>query len=252
MPNSTEDKTASTGQSSNDQEILSCVVGIRLGRRLARVLRLTATDEEWTSQYGPMALRMGQSLQEYLHKTILLVNADPTDTPRLRLQQEVRDICEVLRLAQMRDIFTVETCLSARPGDLVQTILDVHPAIVHFSGHGRTGGGLCFENASGVMHPITPDAMSSLFELVADEVHCVVLNACYSEAQAAAIARHIDWVIGMKTAIGDEAAIAFAVGFYRTVGAGRTYDAAFKFGLSELRLLGIPEHLTPVLLQKLA
>jgi hypothetical protein len=39
----------------------------------------------------------------------------------------------------------------------------------------------------------------------------VVLNGCYFEAQAKAIGQHIPYVIGMNQAIGDRAAIAFAV-----------------------------------------
>ena len=59
---------------------------------------------------------------------------------------------------------------------------------------------------------------------------CVVLNACYSVAQANAISKHIDYVVGMKKAIGDEAAIKFAVGFYDALGAGRDFETAYKFG----------------------
>ena len=82
------------------------------------------------------------------------------------------------------------------------------------------------------------------------EVSCVVLNACYSEIQASAIVKHIDYVIGMKQAIGDKAAIAFAIGFYQALGAGRTIEASYKLGCVQIRLQGIPEHLTPVLLKK--
>jgi len=78
-------------------------------------------------------------------------------------------------------------------------------------------------------------------------VKCVVLNACYSEAQADAIAEHIDYVVGMKEAIGDEAAIKFAVGFYDALEAGRNFETAYKFGCSAIDLKGIPEYLTPVL-----
>ena len=79
---------------------------------------------------------------------------------------------------------------------------------------------------------------------------CVVLNACYSEAQANAISQHIDYVVGMKKAIGDEAAIKFAVGFYDALGAGRDFETAYKFGCSAIDLKGIPEYLTPVLKKK--
>ena len=61
---------------------------------------------------------------------------------------------------------------------------------------------------------------------------------------------HIDHVVGMKKAIGDEAAIKFAVGFYDAVGAGKSYEIAYKFGRIAIDLKGIPEYLTPVLKSK--
>jgi hypothetical protein len=78
----------------------------------------------------------------------------------------------------------------------------------------------------------------------------VVLNACFSDIQAEAIARHIDYVIGMNEAIGDAAAVKFSVGFYDAIVAGKSYEIAFKFGCSAIDLKGIPEHLTPVLRKK--
>ena len=54
----------------------------------------------------------------------------------------------------------------------------------------------------------------------------------------------------MKQAIGDDAAIKFAVGFYDAVAAGRDFEDAFKFGQSAINLANIPEDLTPVLKKK--
>jgi len=92
--------------------------------------------------------------------------------------------------------------------------------------------------------------LAALFEQFADQVGCVVLNACYSEAQANAIARHIEYVIGMNQEIGDKAAIAFSIGFYQALGAGRTVEEAYKLGCIQIRLQNIPEHLAPVLIKK--
>ncbi len=140
--------------------------------------------------------------------------------------------------------------MSLRPVDISQALLDVKPQIVHFSGHGATTGALYFENQVGQMQPVAPDALAALFEQFANEVDLVVLNACYSEDQAKAIAEHVDYVIGMSEAIGDKAAIAFAVGFYQALGAGRSIEEAYKLGSVQIRLQGIPEHLTPVLVKK--
>ena len=69
---------------------------------------------------------------------------------------------------------------------------------------------------------------------------CVVLNACYSESQANVITQHIPFVVGMKQAIGDPAAIKFAVGFYDALFAGKNFEKAFQFGLSAIDLKGFP------------
>jgi hypothetical protein len=177
---------------------------------------------------------------------ILFLAADPTDSSRLRLGQELRDIREKLQLSKLRDNFLLEARESTRPGDITQAILDIEPQLVHFSGHGMSTGELCFEDILGKTQPVSPTALASLFELVAEQVNCVVLNACYSEVQAKAIAEHIPFVIGMNQAIGDRAAITFATGFYKALGAGRLFEDAYKFARVEIQLQGIPEHLTPV------
>ena len=53
---------------------------------------------------------------------------------------------------------------------------------------------------------------------------------------------------GMSKAIGDKAAIEFAVGFYDGLGAGRSVEFAYKLGCNSIEVAGIPEHLTPQLL----
>lgn len=181
---------------------------------------------------------------------ILFLTAEPTDSVRLRLGRELEDIKEKLRLANPQQIFVLEERRSARPKDISQAIQDFKPNIVHFSGHGRSNGELRFENELGDTQPVTPEALAALFKLVTADVNCVVLNACYSDIQAIAIVEHIPFVIGMKRAIGDEAAIAFAVGFYKALGANRSIEEAYEFGCVEIQLQGIPEESTPVLRKK--
>lgn len=183
--------------------------------------------------------------------SILFLAADPTDASRLRLGEEFREIHERLQLAQLRDRFKLELPqLSVRPTDISQALLDAQPKIVHFSGHGTPTGALCFEDNVGKTHLVPPDALAALFEQFAHQVKCVLLNACYTGNQAKAIAEHIKYVIGMDQAIGDKAAIAFAVGFYQALGAGRTIEKAYNLGCVQIGLQGIPEQLTPVLIKK--
>ncbi len=182
--------------------------------------------------------------------SILFLSAEPNDTVRLRLGEEFRDIQESLQLAKLRERFILKQRMSVRPADISQALLDVEPQLVHFSGHGSSTGALCFEDKAGGIHPVSPDAMATLFEQFANCVNCVVLNACYSELQANAIAHHINYVVGVSQAICDDAALAFAIGFYQALGADRTIEEAYKLGCAQIRLQNLSELLTPVLMKK--
>ena len=98
--------------------------------------------------------------------------------------------------------------------------------------------------------PVSAEALKMLFTTLKDNIRVVVLNACYSEIQAQAIAEVIDCVVGMSTAIGDEAAIIFAASFYRAIGFGRSIKDAFDQGKTAIMLEGIPEANTPQLLTR--
>jgi hypothetical protein len=126
-------------------------------------------------------------------------------------------------------------------------MLDYRPDIVHFCGHGLWEEGVVVEDEGGQVKLVEADALAGFFELFSDKVECVVLNACYSEVQAEAIARHIPYVIGMKNAISDAAAIEFAVAFYDALGAGRTIEFAYNLACNATRWEKKPENLTSVL-----
>ena len=183
------------------------------------------------------------------HTTILILAANPSDTARLRLSQEVRDIEEGLSLSAERDRFNIVSQWAVRPKDLSRALLKHQPQIVHFSGHGHGNQGLAFESDTGSAQHISGDALADLFQLCPN-VECVFLNACYSTVQAEAISQHVGYVIGMNADIGDRAATQFAVGFYDALGYHRPIPEAYKFGLSAIALQGIDEATTPVLLTK--
>jgi hypothetical protein len=183
-------------------------------------------------------------------KTILFLAANPKETPLLQLDQEFHDIAYGLQRSQIREKFKLVQRLAVRPRDIQRAMLDLGPHIIHFSGHGAGETGLVLEDENGNIKLVDGDALASIFELFSDQLNCVVLNACYSEIQARIIAQHIPYVIGMNKVIGDKAAITFAVGFYDALGAGRDVEFAFKLGCAAIRMEGIAEHLTPVLIKK--
>lgn len=179
-------------------------------------------------------------------KKILILAANPRNTKRLRLDEEVREIEEGLRLSERRDLFDIQKKEAVRIRDLRRALLNIEPNIVHFCGHSDTNG-IILEDKTGKAVQVSAEALADLFELCSHHVECVILNACYPEFQAAALNLHIKYVIGMQQEIGDKAAIEFAVGFYDALGAGKSIETAFKFGCSAIQMKNIPEHLTPVL-----
>jgi hypothetical protein len=178
---------------------------------------------------------------------ILFLSASPIDEVRLRIDEELRDIETGLKLATLRDQFELKSKWAVTTKSLQQSLLDETPLIVHFSGHGDING-IAVEDSLGNSKLIENDAIGSLFELFSESTKCVVLNSCYSESQANEIAKHIPYVIGMKSSVNDKAAIAFSVGFYTALGAGKDIEFAYRMGTVAIKLEGISGSELPILL----
>ena len=161
---------------------------------------------------------------------VLFLASNPKNTQRLNLDEEAHSITEKIRAAKFRDVLELKTLWATRPDDLIQALLEHEPQIVHFSGHGSEMGEIVLMDDNGFEKTVDAKALRSLFTTLKDNIRVVVLNACYSEKQAQAIAEVIDCVVGMSTAIGDEAAIIFAASFYRAIGFGRSIKEAFDQG----------------------
>ncbi len=182
------------------------------------------------------------------HTKILFLAANPSGTTQLRLDQEVRAIDQAILQTEFRDNFDIEQHWAVRVTDLPGHLLRHKPHIVHFSGHGSESSEIILEDDLGNSHPVSAGALGLLFSVRKDNIRCVVLNACYSERQAQAIAQHIDCVIGMSKAIGDSTAISFARAFYQALGYGEHVKAAFDMGCAQIVLEGLDEHDKPKLL----
>lgn len=176
-----------------------------------------------------------------MKRKILILAVNPKGTAQLRLDEEARDIQAALERAQYRDQFQLKSQWAVRSKDLRRSLLEFKPHIIHFCGHGEGYPGLALENEAGSVHLVSTEALSGLFKLFADRIECVLLNACYSEVQAKAIAHHIKYVIGMNQAIHDTAAIAFSEGFYDALGANESIENAFKFGCNAVELCDVDD-----------
>jgi len=167
---------------------------------------------------------------------ILFLGANSTRQP-LDLEREVSRIEQDLRMARERDALEFRHVGAVTIDTLMQAMLDVSPTIVHFAGHGGARG-IFLRDEVGNPRLVTGEALASLFALFQDTVRCVVLNACWSEAQAHAIRRHVPHVIGTRDEILDAAARAFSAGFYKAIGAGRDVPFAFEMGRAAVHMEG--------------
>jgi hypothetical protein len=178
---------------------------------------------------------------------ILFLAADPQNETRLRLTKEFREIEHNLSMSISRAFTLCVPEFSVRKQDLSRRLLQEKPRIVHFSGHGKSSGSLCFERDDGNSHEIEPQYLDSLFELHSTYVKCVILNSCYSHKQAKSISKHIDFVVGMNAAISDQAAIDFSIGFYQAIGEGMGIKDAYEHGCASIASF---EKTKPILLRR--
>ena len=179
---------------------------------------------------------------------ILFLAANPADTNKLALDEEIREITSKIRATDHRDSIDLISAWAVRPDDLLQLLNQHKPQIVHFSGHGINSGEIFLTDHNGVSKPVSIKAIKALFTTLKDNIRAVVLNACYSKEQAEAITQVVDCAVGMNDSIGDRAAITFAASFYQAIGFSRSIQEAFDQGIVALLLEGIPEENTPELL----
>lgn len=179
---------------------------------------------------------------------ILFLGSTPSHQVQLALGREVKEIDRHLRESDDGRLLTLVQEWAVKPTDLQAILLRHKPQILHFSGHGDPSGRLMFEDSHGAACTVPVEALGRLLALLGEGIRCVVLNACYSEAQAEAIRAHVPCVIGMSSAIPDSAAIAFANSFYLALGHGCSVKRAFDLGCVQIALAGAEGSDVPTLL----
>lgn len=170
---------------------------------------------------------------------ILIVTANPNKTNSLQLELEVKEIQNAIALSKYRDKFRIVSHSAVTPEELRRALL-CRPQIIHFSGHGLGEDGIVLEDQSRNIQVVETEAISTLLEIFSDTTHCVILNACHTDVQAKLMSRYIPYVIGMKTSVNDISAINFSVGFYDAIGAGESFELAYKLGCNAIHLLRLP------------
>jgi hypothetical protein len=185
-----------------------------------------------------------------LKTRILFLGVSPTNLQRLHLDEEVHAIDRALTSAALGSRCELVQKWAVRVSELHEYLLSTKPTIVHFSGHGSADRTIALQNDDGTTRPVSADRLARLLALFNTTLRCVLLNAWYTKAHGEAIAEHIDCVIGMSTAVSDEAAIRFAPAFYLAVASGCSVKDAFEQARANIELGELGEDEAPSLVAK--
>jgi hypothetical protein len=176
---------------------------------------------------------------------ILFLAADPHAAPRLDIGRECAAIQRELSMTLARDRLRFEARWATTVDDFQRHLTELDPTVLHFSGHGCGSRGLILQDEHGRPQPVSTRALATVICTAASSVRLIVLNACYSIAQAAELCGGIDCVVGMNGAIGDEAARVFATRLYGAIGSRRSVGNAVEQAIAALAALDLPEAAMP-------
>ncbi len=182
-------------------------------------------------------------------EVVLFVAANPSKKAEINLRVEHSTIAEEL---EGNTEFDFRSAMAASLKELAMQVVDKEPTILHFAGHGipmdsakqellnlgfkvTDDTGLVFhnkeKNGSETLSVEKSKQIIKGLKAIVPKLNIVILNACYSQAQAIAISTNGIYTIGVNNRILDRAAIAFAQGFYWRYAMTHDVKAATYFGI---------------------
>jgi hypothetical protein len=195
----------------------------RLSRPIVRHVEVRAPQPE------PLRVLYLTANAEAEDSTTVTPDGSTTTVSRyLRLDREVREVQQTLRGAKYRDLVDVQHRPAATAEDLIDALNDVRPHLVHFSGHGWTGG-IVFDNGDldhPQEHPVEFDLLAEVLAATSTPPQVLVLNACETLHGAELLLPAVPVVIAMADTIDDTAAIVLARRFYAAIASAQPVGVA--------------------------
>lgn len=176
----------------------------------------------------------GAEITHLFEKRVLVATANPDreGAKALRIEQEMRAIREAFR--RTPGSVHVEALTAATIDDLRRALSETQFDIIHFAGHADDQG-ISLVDEVGNETVLSYPALAQMVKRQ-KAVQCVILNACHSMASIDEAFAPL--VVGMMDEISDDAAVAFAIGFYDAIAAQRSSDEAFDEGVLAVRSKG--------------
>lgn len=180
---------------------------------------------------------------------LLFAYAAPLNESPLRLGAEEKQIKEALRTITDRGKIRIDTVPAVELKDFSNAFNRYKPNILHISSHGNQDC-IALEGEKGEAIIVDNDTLKNVVKLAGKQLKMVVLNACESSKLATNLTGAVDIAIGMNMSIGDDAARAFAVQLYSSIGENVSIGLAFEQAKFAILANGIDEADIPVLYHK--
>ncbi|MEX2167582.1 MAG: CHAT domain-containing protein [Methyloceanibacter sp.] len=209
-----------------------------------------ATKRNPIPRVGSVRTVTRSTLRRRKKLNVLYSTANPDAQSPLRVDAEMRQVQEAVRGSRLRDNIALHYRPAANLKSIMDGLNDLAPGIVHFSGHGYSGG-IAVDNAK-VRRPsgkvVTFDLLAKAVAAVDTPPEVIVLNSCHSAGAKKAFLPPARAIIVMGDSISDLAATAFAAQFYAAIAAGQSLKAAFAQGLVAVEAVSLNEAKTPQLI----
>jgi hypothetical protein len=164
--------------------------------------------------------------------SVLALFSDPDRASKIRIDEEARE------LQHLRTPGGLEPHIrhATRVRDIIAALRETQPQILHFAGHGLRDGRLVFADDLGGSAGVGVQRLAEAIGSTVGMLDCVVLNSCYTGADAEAFRGVARAVAGSVDALPDDVAIAFTRGFYGAIAAGERPARAYAQGRAEAGL----------------
>jgi CHAT domain len=189
-------------------------------------------------------------LKKRKHVDVLYLMANPIRKNNLRVDAEIEAVNAEVQRSKFRDNITLHQSPAADYDDVLHGLNDHNPRIVHFSGHGNSGG--VAMDGGGIKRVKTKFVSFGLLgrALAATDTppDVVVLNACESAGARKAVLGTTKAITVMGDFVSDLAAVAFATKFYGGIASGQSLQSAFEQGRVAVEAVSLDEAATPILI----
>jgi hypothetical protein len=173
-------------------------------------------------------------------KRSLVLSANPLDTTRLRIDQEIRELHSIFKYSNNYQLLI---SLATKANEIDQIILESTPEILHLTVHanaaldpdGRNIADFYFEDDQGKGVPINGKRLAEFLKIF-PSIKLVFINTCYSDEVAYRLSEFIPYAIGFEDAIADTVCIAFAKSFYIALLSQQDIEFAYNFAITACSL----------------